>query len=228
MKKCFLFFFMISGLLSAQNNTKKDNDTIIDSHYLEDQIYIGLSYMLMDKLPDTISSNGFSNSLTLGFIKDMPLNERRNLALGIGLGYGRHTYYQNLKITRPNNVTAFDVATDFKSNKFSIHALEIPLELRWRTSTMDNYKFYRIYFGGKLSYAIATNSKYKEDGNIIKVNGIDEINKLQYGLSLSMGYGTWNLNVYYGLSDIFSDATLLEDTPIKIRDFRVGLIFYIL
>ncbi|MBJ2176401.1 PorT family protein [Aureibaculum sp. A20] len=229
MKKCFLFLFMISGLLGAQSNVVKNNDTIKDTHYLEDQIYIGLSYMLMHKLPDSISSNGFSNSLTLGFIKDIPLNDKSNVALGIGLGYGRHTYYQNLKITRPNNVSVFDVATNFNSNKFSIHAIEMPLELRWRTSTIDSYKFYRIYFGGKISYAVATNAKYKDDDNkIVKINGIDEINKLQYGLSLSMGYGTWNLNVYYGLSDIFSDAALQEEIPITIRDFRVGLIFYIL
>ncbi len=114
---------------------------------------------------------------------------------------------QNLKITKPNDVTQFDVVDGFKSNKFSMHAIEIPLELRWRTSTIDKYKFYRIYFGGKISYAFATNSKFKEN-NTVKVNGIDEINRLQYGLSLSMGYGTWNLNVYYGLNDIFSsDAT---------------------
>ena len=164
----------------------------------------------------------------IGFIKDIPLNERRNFALGMGLGYGRHTYYQNLKITKLNDALAqFDVADGFKSNKFSMHTIELPLELRWRTSTIDKYKFYRIYFGGKISYAFATNSKFKGNSTI-KVNGIDEINKLQYGLSLSMGYGTWNLNIYYGLSDLFSDAKLNETSPLKIRDFRVGLIFYIL
>lgn len=228
MVRCFLFFFISCSFLSAQSNIIKSNDTIKDNRYLEDQIYIGLSYTLMDKLPDSISSNGFSNSLTLGFIKDIPLNVARNFALGIGLGYGRHTYYQNLKITKLDDVMQFNVADDFKNNKFSIHAIEIPLELRWRTSTIDRYKFYRVYFGGKISYAFATNAKFRGNNNTIKIKGIDEINKLQYGLSLSMGYGTWNLNIYYGLSDLFSDAELSENKPIKIRDFRVGLIFYIL
>ncbi|MET2983599.1 porin family protein [Aureibaculum conchae] len=229
MVKYFLFFFMICGVLSAQNDNTQSNDTIVDNQYLEDQIYVGLSYILMNNLPKGISSNGFSNSLAFGFIKDLPLNERRNFALGIGLGYGRHTYYQNLKITKVENITEFGIADNFKNNKFSMHTLEMPIELRWRTSTINKYKFYRIYFGGKISYAFATNSRFREnDKNSIKVNGIDELNKLQYGLTLSMGYGTWNVNVYYGLSDLFSNANLSETTPIKIRDFRVGLIFYIL
>ncbi|MDY7396016.1 porin family protein [Aureibaculum sp. 2210JD6-5] len=228
MIKYFLCCFMLCGVLSAQNDTIINKDTIKDSRYLEDQIYIGLSYILMNKLPDSISSNGFSNSLVLGFIKDIPLNERRNLALGVGLGYGRHTYYQNLKITRPDEITQFEVGDGFKSNKFSLHAVEVPIEFRWRTSTIDKYKFYRIYFGGKISYAFATNSKFRGSDNTVKINRIDELNKLQYGLSLSMGYGTWNLNIYYGLSDLFSKANLNDTTPIKIKEFRVGLIFYIL
>ena len=85
MIRYFLFFFLSCGLLSAQSNVTKSTDTINENRYLEDQIYIGLSYILMNKLPDSISSNGFSNSLAMGFIKDIPLNERRNVALGLGL-----------------------------------------------------------------------------------------------------------------------------------------------
>ncbi|RPD95830.1 PorT family protein [Aureibaculum marinum] len=223
-----LFFFMSCGITSAQTSNSLSYDSIKDNNYLEDQIYVGLSYILMDKMPDSISSNGFSNSLTLGFIKDIPLNNRRNIAFGVGLGYGRHTYYQNLKITKINDVIQFGVANDFKSNKFSMHAIEVPIELRWRTSTVDRYKFYRIYFGGKISYAFATNAKFKGDDNTIKINGIDKLNKLQYGLTLSMGYGTFNLNAYYGLSDLFSNSSYLNSKPLNIKDFRVGLIFYIL
>ncbi|WP_162497572.1 porin family protein [Aureibaculum marinum] len=219
---------MSCGITSAQTSNSLSYDSIKDNNYLEDQIYVGLSYILMDKMPDSISSNGFSNSLTLGFIKDIPLNNRRNIAFGVGLGYGRHTYYQNLKITKINDVIQFGVANDFKSNKFSMHAIEVPIELRWRTSTVDRYKFYRIYFGGKISYAFATNAKFKGDDNTIKINGIDKLNKLQYGLTLSMGYGTFNLNAYYGLSDLFSNSSYLNSKPLNIKDFRVGLIFYIL
>jgi hypothetical protein len=73
-----------------------------------------------------------------------------------------------------------------------------------------------------------SNAKLKEAGNTIKVTRISEINKLQYGLKLAAGYGTWNFNFYYGLTDLFSNADLNSTTPIEVRDFRIGLIFYIL
>jgi len=225
MKQLIFFLFLISTTFYAQSK-----DTIVDSKYFEDQLYIGLSYITMTNLPETVKSNGFSNSLVLGFIKDIPLNEQGSFAFGVGLGYGRNTYFQEIRILKSNSGTLFEnVHSDnFKNNKFSIHSIEMPIELRWRTSTIDKYKFYRIYAGGKIGYAFATKSRFKTDDSIIKTKGISEINKLQYGLTLSLGYGTWNINLYYGLNDIFSNAKLDGVTPIKMRDFRVGLIFYIL
>ena len=229
MNKIILLLFLISTTLYSQSK-----DTITDSKYLEDQIYIGFSYITMTNLPENVSKNGFSNSLILGFIKDISLNEQGNVAFGLGLGYGRNTYFQEIKITRPNGKTLFEtIDGSFKNNKFSTHSIEMPIELRWRTSTINKYKFYRIYAGGKVSYTFATKSRFKTDDNTIKVKGISEINKLQYGLTLSLGYGTWNINLYYGLNDIFSDAKFnravpFNAVPLKMRDFRVGFIFYIL
>ena len=118
---------------------------------------------------------------------------------------------------------------DFKRNKFSLHTVELPIEIRWRTSTVDKYKFWRVYSGVKLGYVFASNAKLKQSGTTTKVNGISEIEKFQYGLTLGAGYGTWNLNIYYGLSDIFSGAQLNStDIAFKLNDIRIGIIFYIL
>ena len=197
--------------------------------YLEDQLYIGITYNTLYDLPDGIGQNGFSNGIFLGYIKDLPINEQRNFGFGIGLGYGRNTYFQDLKIEEENGVTTFEKVRAFDRNKFSFHTLELPIEIRWRTSTTTKYKFWRVYSGMKLGYVFASNAKLKKDGTI-KVRGIDGINKFQYGLTLGAGYGTWNLNVYYGLNDLFSSSTLINRTtlPVKGRDFRVGFIFYIL
>jgi hypothetical protein len=224
MYKTFFLFLLISSILRAQSN-----DTIKNAKYLEDQIYIGFSIATLINTPKGIAQNGFSNSIELGVIKDIPVNDKGDFAFGIGLGYGRNTYFQNIKIEKINNITQFQIVSEeFKNNKFSMHTIDIPLEIRWRTSTIDKYKFWRIYAGGKLSYVFASNAKIKEPGNTIKVKGISEINKLQYGLKLAVGYGTWNFNFYYGLTDLFSNANLNGTTPIEVRDFRIGLIFYIL
>jgi hypothetical protein len=220
----FIFAF-ITTVCFAQS---KDS---INNNYLEDQLYIGITYNTLISLPKGggIQQSGFSNGIFLGFIKDLPVNEQRNIGFGLGLGYGRNTYFQNIQITDENNTTVFDLVSNFKRNKISLHTVEIPFELRWRTSTIDEYKFWRIYTGLKLAYVLASNAKLIKEGITRKVTDISEVEKLQYGLTLGAGYGTWNLNIYYGLSDIFSGAQL-KDTIFSIgpRDLRIGLIFYIL
>ena len=224
MGRTLFFFLLISSILSAQSN-----DTVKSTKYLEDQIYVGLSIISLTNTPNDIAQNGLSNGFELGFIKDIPLSRKGNFAFGLGLGYGRNTYFQNIKIEEINAITQFQIAeAGFKNNKFSMHTIDLPFEIRWRTSTIDKYKFWRVYAGTKLSYVFASNAKYKESGNTIKVKGISEINDLQFGLKLAVGYGTWNFNFYYGLTDLFSSANLDQVTPIEMRDFKIGLIFYIL
>ena len=224
MYRLVFLFLILSSLVSAQNF-----DTINNTKYLEDQIYIGLSVITLTNLTDSVAQSGFSNSFGVGFIKDIPLNSRGKLAVGIGLGYGRNTYFQNIKITEINNNIQYGIAgVDVKKNKFSLHSIDLPIELRFRTSTIDKYKFWRIYAGSKISYVYTSNAKFKENGNTTKIRGISDINNLQVGLTLAVGYGTWNFNFYYGLTDLFSNANLNTTTPIEIRDFKIGLIFYIL
>ena len=224
MSRIIFLFLILTTAVNGQNY-----DTIKNTRYLEDQIYIGLSIITLTNLSDGIAQSGFSNSFGLGFIKDIPVNAKGNVAFGIGLGYGRNTYFQNIKITKVDNITQYEIAgNDVKNNKFSLNSIDLPLEIRLRTSTINKYKFWRVYGGAKISYIFASNTKFKEAGNTFKIKGLSEINKWQYGLTLAVGYGTWNFNFYYGLENLFSNASLNGMSPIEIRDFRIGLIFYIL
>ena len=225
MKKITFIFLFFCTLGVAQ-----EKDTNTGTKYLEDQIYLGLSYNIMNQRPDSLSSNGFSNGFFIGFIKDIPINKERNFGFGLGLGYGRNTYFQNLKITELNGITAFESleGQSFSRNKFSLHSVEMPFEIRWRTSTSTRYKFWRVYTGIKFGYIFSSNAKLKQDSTI-RVRGIEEVNKFQYGLTLAAGYGTWNVNVYYGINKVFSNATLTpSNEKIDIGELRIGLIFYIL
>ena len=119
--------------------------------YLDDQLYIGITYNTLYELPEGIDQNGFSNGIFLGYIKDLPINEQRNFGFGVGLGYCRNTYFQDLKIEEENGVTTFEEVRAFDRNKFSFHTVELPIEIRWRTSTATRYKFWRVYSGMKLN-----------------------------------------------------------------------------
>lgn len=218
---CFLFIFIN---LEAQVN----KDTI-DLKYLEDQIYLSLTYnILIDKpKPSTITQNGFSGGISVGFIKDIPFNKNRNFGLGIGLGYTYNAYIQNLKISKDDQVTLFEATHDYNTNRFGISAVEIPIEIRWRNSTPQKYKFWRVYGGVKLAYLVSAKTIYRDAVENLTTKNISEFNKIQYGLTLATGFSTWNLYIYYGLNPIFKNVDF-NGGDLGLKELNVGLKFYIM
>ncbi len=220
------FIFFTLGLL-GQDRTNK----AVDSLYKEDQFYIGTVYNLIGKKPKGLTQNGFSLGFHLGYVKDMPLNKKRTIAIGLGLGYATNSYIQNMLI-RKNDLGDFTYSIlndeDFNKNKFSDHVIELPIEFRWRTSTVESYKFWRIYTGLKLGYVFASRSKFKSDQGNLRYNGIKDYNNFQYGATISLGYNTWNIFMYYGLNTVFTDKAKIDNDVIDMNTIKIGLQFYIL
>lgn len=232
MKK--LFLILICLVFSVQMlKAQETNEKAFDSLYREDQFYAGVTYNLLGKRPENLSQNGFSLGFHLGFIKDMPINDDRNIAIGIGLGYSANTFNQNLLIDKDGSGNIMlsiidENNTAFSKNRFSQHLLELPIEFRWRTSTPTEYKFWRIYTGFKLGYAFANSTKFKGEIGDINNKNIKAFNDLQYGLTLSLGYNTWNLYLYYALNPIFSSDIKLNGDSLDMNAVKIGIMFYIL
>jgi len=207
--------------------------TFVDHNYREDQFYFSLTYNLLGNVPNDLKQSGFSSGVHFGVIRDIPLNERRNVAMGIGLGLSANSYNQNLLISEGSDGGYnYDIIDEsiitIKRNKFTTYALELPIEFRWRTSTAKDYKFWRIYSGVKLGYVFYNTSKFTGSATDIKLNANDDFDALQYGLTLSAGYSTWNFHVYYGLNPIFKDTAQLDGASIDMSSIKIGLMFYLL
>ena len=117
--------------------------------YREDQFYMGITYNILLDLPNGVSQNNLSYGLQGGFIRDIPLNPECTFAIGIGLGYGVNSYYSNLRAIEENGDFRYEYLddADYRRNKVETHLIEVPLEFRWRTSTRESYKFWRITEG---------------------------------------------------------------------------------
>jgi len=217
----------VISLIFCFSNLSAQEVAVIDPNYLEDQIYLSLTYNILNNKPPSISQNGLSGGIAFGFIKDIPLNIERNVAFGIGLGYAYNAYNQNLKISRVDQHTLFEEAQEYKTNRLRMHSLELPIEFRWRNSSPEIYKFWRIYGGLKLSYLFLAKTTFKDELETITTKNIPELNKIQYGLTLATGYSTWNLYVYYGLNTLFKEAEFNGDT-LDLNNFKIGLKFYML
>lgn len=223
--------FIISFFGFAQNSDDKEKSELY-KNYREDQFYISVTYNLFNKKPSDVSQNGFSTGFHFGFIRDMPINDKRTFAIGLGLGLSTNSYNQNMAITEVDNQVIFNVIDESEinvsKNKFATYLLEVPFEFRWRKSTPTNYNFLRIYPGFKLGYLFYNSTKFKSDQGNVKLSNVDNFNRLQYGLTLSAGYGTWNIHAYYGLNPIFKDSSKLDGEVLDMSSFKIGLMFYIL
>ena len=241
MKHLVIYFFILLPVFNvlAQDNEnplteieKNDSITVVDDKYREDQFYVSVTYNLLGNKPSGVSQSGFSSGFHFGFIRDMPINEKRNVAIGLGLGFSSNSYNQTLLISEENSELNYSVLNDtsFSKNKFTTYLVELPIEFRWRTSTKIDYDFWRIYTGVKFGYVFYNSTKYNGSPNDIKLSIIEDFNKLQYGLTISAGYSNVNFHFYYALNTIFnSDAKLNNSaTPIDMNAIKIGLIFYIL
>ena len=214
-------------LVFCFSNLSAQEDVGIDPNYLEDQVFLSLTYNILNNKPAPISQNALSGGISFGFIKDIPLNVERNIGFGIGLGYAYNSYVQNLKISRDNQITLFEQAQDFNTNRLRMHSLELPIEFRWRTSTLEKYKFWRIYGGLKLSYLFSVKTTFSDEFETKTTKNIPELNKFQYGLNIATGYSTWNVYVYYGLNSLFKGAEF-NGEKLDLNNFKIGLKFYML
>ncbi len=231
MKRYFFLLLVLLGYLGFSQNDNTDKEELY-KEYREDQFYASVTYNLLTDKPVGVSQSGFSSGFHLGFIRDMPVNERRNLAIGLGLGISSNSYTQNLAILEENNEVTYSLIDESEinvsKNKFTTYLIEVPLEIRWRTSTAIDYNFWRIYTGFKVGYLLYNSTKYRSETGDQNLSNLDDFNKFQYGLTLSAGYGTWNFHLYYGLNSIFNDNAKLNGEAIVMKSFKLGLMFYIL
>lgn len=225
----FTLFLLIPITIFGQDEVDSLVVEVVDNRYLEDQFYIGVGYNILVDGPDAVDQRNLSYNLQAGFIKDIPFNHQRNFGIGLGLGYAINSYYSNMVASQSANEISYDIIEDanFNRSKLATHTIEVPFELRWRTSTGREYKFWRIYAGAKMGYMFSGRSKLVTNSGNDSFSNTD-IQKFQYGLMLSIGFNTWNIRAYYGLNPLLKDEATLAGEPIDLKVLRVGLVFYIL
>ncbi|MGY6648897.1 porin family protein [Wenyingzhuangia sp. IMCC45574] len=218
---CYLFFLSLAA--------QEKEEVFVDNKYLEDQFYIGIQYNSILSPNTTIDNNGIPYSLQAGFIKDIPINKRRNIGFGIGLGYSFDLIRPNITITTNNNELVYNISNSFDNYRYTSHSLELPLEFRWRTSTPTKFSFWRIYTGASIVYNFSNQASFEDNGTDTTYKNLDAWRKTNYTVYTSIGYGTWNFHIKYSLNAPFTDNTLTSDgKSLDFNQLKIGVMFYIL
>lgn len=226
----YVFFAILSWHNFAQNTVTVDST---DSKYREDQFYIGATYNLLTSVPNGVGTQGLSGGIHFGFLRDMPINKRRTVAIAVGLGLGFNLHGQLLFIGEtPDGETIFtvlnDSKVDFTANRFSLSTVEVPIEFRWRSSTPESYRFWRIYAGFKVGYAYWYKSTFEQPGNVVTQTNIPEFQKIRLNASLTFGYNSFNFMASYSLNPFFKGALTTDGQEVNFRTIQLGMVFYLL
>jgi len=227
---CFLFFLVLPAF--SQENANKENvpKVKIDSLYREDQFYFSFTLNTLQNKPVGLTQDKFSSGFSTGFLRDFPINKKRTFAIAPGLGFTFNNFNQNLAITKANQTIVYTIInpdTSFNKNRFSQFLVDVPIEFRWRTSTFESHKFWRIYGGLKWSYLVYDKSVYQDAQGKIVVTNNKDFDKFQYGTYISAGYNTINVYAYYGLNSLFKSAKTSTES-VDMNSLNIGIMFYIL
>jgi hypothetical protein len=225
-------FFTSLGIFAQDKEIKTEIDfDSVDSLYREDQFYLNITYNALQKRPDGITQNKLSPGFAFGFLRDMPINEKRTVAIAAGLGYSLAIYNQNLGIRDAggfNSYQVLDSDISYSKNKLSLHFVDLPIEFRWRDSTPESHIFWRVYTGVKLSYLFYDHYKSQASIGDFKQSNNKDFNQFHYGIYIAAGWNTWNFYAYYGLNPLLKSSAKIDNQSIDMNTTNFGLMFYIL
>ena len=216
MRKQYFILLLIASFALAQTSS--------DQFYREDQIYSSVGYPLLIDVPEALAQNKLSHTFSLGFVRDMPINEARNLAFGLGLGLNYNVVYTNLQFT--DHMEAYTFVSSDMTNQWNYMEVEIPFEFRWRSSAPSNYQFWRVY-GGLVGYYNLFAKQRTRKALIDSITSLS-VQKFRLALRLNIGNNTWNLTYTHPIDSFFDyNKSSHNKSFSQLKTAKLGLVFYI-
>ena len=213
---CILFLTFASPLFAQEEAHK----------FREDQIYLSVAYPYFSDAPSNLIQNKLSYAFSLGFVRDMPINKQRTLAVGLGLGFDQATIYNNnLFMHAENKISATLIEEKYLQNYLRMQTLALPLELRWRNTTETKHAFWRIHTGVIVHFPLQFKSYNKTlDGQINSIRLPSKRTILS--LNAHFGFNTWNVSIAYDMQPWATFSALNKEFDMKFT--KIGFIFYFL
>lgn len=175
-----------------------------------------------EPLPEGIACKWFSGGINIARMMDFPLNQKSNVALAIGLGFGSHNMHYNGYFTESTDssgaqrydVLPFNSSYRYSRNKISLNYLEIPFQLRFRSAKKWNFFFYP---GFKAGWLFNAHTKTIDDSGKYKLYNFKGFQRLHYGPTLHLGFNRLALFAWYGLSPVLKkNGTAFQSISIGI------------
>lgn len=229
MKHLLYTILFASFLLStqAQRDTTK-HKKIIPEFSLKrykgdpkDRLIFEVIYTSWLGAPKNFSTDWKCIGFNFAMMFDKPI-KNSNFSFGYGAGIYCHNYSSNAsfvyKTDSVTNITStlLEPKTgNYSSNKYNERSVEVPLELRFRTKTKNNFK---MMLGVKVGYVFSDYKKTDDANGKIRLYDIKNVNRFRYGINFRIGVEQICLTASYYLSEVF-----LDNGPRGIHPFSIGI-----
>jgi hypothetical protein len=157
-------------------------------------------------------------------------SEKFTINPGLGLGLENFFFQDNIRLDGfGDSLYVFEengTGYNYRKSKLSANYIDLPLELRFRSSTIDR-RAIKIALGvkGGILFRAHTKNKYDFEGNTFKEKWIHDlhVNRFRYGWTGRVGYGKMLFFGYYSLSNLFREGAAPEMAPIM---FGISLSYF--
>jgi hypothetical protein len=151
-------------------------------------------------------------------------------SLGYGIGFGSYHYNNNLNV-RTDSSTQEAVYSlldegSYDINRQSFQYLEVPIELRYRTTSNKKGRYIRIYPYVKLGARVRDFSTYSKGDYSVAHFSNKGSEWFRASGGLRFGYWIFNLYANYELTPLYKEEVNVENSSIELSKFRtlnVGL-----
>lgn len=223
-----------------------NGDTTINECYDEDRTHT-TNFCILDMGINTfLYKKGFNlpdqyHFLDLNLAKSIGVNflffesglniikENLKLKYGLGLEYNNYRFNENYTLMPDTfDVVAIEEKNIFfNKNKLTTKFITSPILLQFQTNENENGNSFFIAAGVNFGYNLKAYTKqvYEINGNKHKDKLYDDFNieKIRYGLTGRIGYGSVNFFVNYALSSLFEKGTAPELYPLTAGIRLIGL-----
>ncbi len=172
--------------------------------------------------PDSMEIQVYSPGFDAHIMYDYPFSdsERNRFSFAWGYGFSSFNIHHNgsFEENEEDKTTFFRPHPEnynYRKNKVSVNFIEIPIELRFRTNGLRQFK---MSVGAKVGYVVNVHTKVVDDEGKRKFYQVPNLLRYRYGLSGKIGFGRFNVSGFYSLSPFLEEGQGPELIP-----FSIGL-----
>lgn len=229
--------FLHSQDIPTSKTKKKDWSKVKLTNRANDHFMFQYGWLNWANKPDSIDNRGFSNSVNVYFMIDMPFktDPRFSVAFGPGIGVD-NMFFNKTLITNTNHLKDLEFknvrdTTHFDKYKLVNAFAELPIEFRFVMNPENTNKSFKVAIGAKVGLHLSSHTKGKtwqdKNGNLIE--GFDENfiqkNKDKYFFNGNRLVGTFRVG--YGFLTLFGTyqfgSLIKEGLGPQVKPFTIGL-----